>query len=104
MDTPYQRGEIKRRNLHPTVKPIALMTYLCRLIMPEGGKILDPFCGSGSTGVAATRLGLDFTGIELDPVYCEIAKMRIEEDRPLFNRPQPTQEEPTMEQKGLFDL
>ena len=103
IDNPYQRGETKRRNLHPTVKPIALMTYLCRLITPEGGTVLDPFCGSGSTGIAAARLGLNFIGIEREPVYAEIARMRIEEDQPLFNRQAPPAEaEPQAEQGELF--
>lgn len=64
-------------NFHPTVKPISLMTWLCRLITPPGGIILDPFMGSGSTGVAAKREGFDFIGIELDPHWCEVAKRRI---------------------------
>jgi DNA modification methylase len=64
-------------NNHPTVKPTDLMAYLCRLVTPKGGLILDPFCGSGSTGKAAVREGFNFTGIELDPEYCEIARARI---------------------------
>jgi len=64
-------------NFHPTVKPISLMTWICRLITPPGGVILDPFMGSGSTGVAAKREGFDFLGIELDPHWCEVAKRRI---------------------------
>jgi hypothetical protein len=63
---------------HPTVKPTDLMAYLCRLVTPEGGVVLDPFCGSGSTGKAAVREGFDFIGIELDPEYAEIARKRIE--------------------------
>ena len=64
-------------NHHPTVKPVALMQYLCRLITPPNATILDPFCGSGSTGVAAVREGFNFIGIELNPEYAEIAKRRI---------------------------
>ena len=65
-------------NFHPTVKAQKLMTYLCRLITPPGGTILDPFMGSGSTGKAAVAEGFDFIGIEKDPDYFEIAKARIE--------------------------
>ena len=64
-------------NDHPTVKPTELMRYLCRLITPTGGMILDPFMGSGSTGKAAALEGFDFTGIELDPHYLDIAESRI---------------------------
>lgn len=63
---------------HPTVKPTKLMEYLIRLITPAGGIVLDPFMGSGSTGVAAFRLGFQFIGIEMNEEYCEIAKRRIE--------------------------
>ena len=64
------RGE---GNTHPTVKPTALMTYLCRLITPTGGTVLDPYMGSGSTGKAAVSEGFDFIGCEIDPDYYEIA-------------------------------
>lgn len=77
IDNPFQRGETKRLNTHPTVKPVALMTYLCRLITPPGGTVLDPFAGSGSTGVAAIREGFAFIGIEREAEYAEIAKARI---------------------------
>jgi len=76
-----------RTNHHPTVKPIDLMAYLCRLITPPNGTILDPFTGSGSTGVAALREGFKFIGIELNPEYAEIARKRIENElnkAPLF--------------------
>lgn len=66
------------RNHHPTVKPTDLMRYLCRLVTPPGGTVLDPFCGSGSTGKAAVMEGLDFIGIELSAEYCELAEKRIE--------------------------
>ena len=69
------------RNNHPTVKAQKLMTYLCRLITPPGGTILDPFMGSGSTGKAAVAEGFDFIGIEKDPEYFEIAKARIEHEK-----------------------
>ena len=64
-------------NNHPTVKPTDLMAYLCRLVTPPGGVVLDPFMGSGSTGKAAMREGFHFKGIEMDPDYFEIAKARI---------------------------
>jgi len=68
-----------QRNHHPTVKPLALMRYLCKLTAtPTGGIVLDPFMGSGSTGVAAKLEGRSFVGIELDPGYFEIAQRRIE--------------------------
>jgi site-specific DNA-methyltransferase (adenine-specific) len=65
-------------NNHPTVKPIELMKYLIRLITPEGGTVLDPFNGSGSTGCAAVELGHPYIGCELDLKYVEIATKRIE--------------------------
>jgi DNA modification methylase len=68
------RGETNR---HPTVKATKLMSYLCRLITPPGGIILDPFMGSGSTGKAALLEGFNFIGIEQDPEYFEIAMARI---------------------------
>jgi DNA modification methylase len=64
------------RNHHPTVKPIDLMRYLCRLITPPNGTVLDPFLGSGSTGKAARLEGFRFIGIELSEEYCEIAARR----------------------------
>jgi site-specific DNA-methyltransferase (adenine-specific) len=66
------------KNHHPTVKPIDLMQYLCRLITPPNGTILDPFLGSGSTGKAAIYEGFNFVGIELTDEYLPIAKARIE--------------------------
>jgi site-specific DNA-methyltransferase (adenine-specific) len=66
------------KNSHPTVKPINLMAYLCRLITPEGGIVLDPFMGSGSTGVAALLEGFRFVGMEQDKSYFDIASARIE--------------------------
>ena len=65
-------------NNHPTVKPIELMKYLIKLITPPGGTVLDPFNGSGSTGCAAVELGYDYTGIELDLKYVDIARKRIQ--------------------------
>jgi site-specific DNA-methyltransferase (adenine-specific) len=68
----------ERKNIHPTVKPIKLMKYLCRLITPKGGTILDPFMGSGSTGMAAKEENFDFIGIEKEEEYFNIASARIE--------------------------
>jgi hypothetical protein len=65
-------------NNHPTVKPTDLMRYLCRLITPPNGTVLDPFMGSGSTGKAAVIEGFDFIGIDQSAEYVEIAKARIE--------------------------
>ena len=65
-------------NNHPTVKPVDLMKYLIKLVAPKGSHILDPFMGSGTTGMACKELGMDFTGIDLDKSYCEIAKRRID--------------------------
>ena len=67
----------KMQNFHPTVKPIKLMEYLVKLITPPNGAVLDPFMGSGSTGVACKNLGFEFVGMELDPEYFKIAKKRI---------------------------
>jgi len=65
------------RNHHPTVKPTTLMRYLCRLVTPPNGTILDPFMGSGSTGKAAVLEGFNFIGIEREADYCAISKARI---------------------------
>lgn len=69
-----ERGE---GNGHPTVKPIKLMQYLIKLVTPPNGTVLDPFMGSGSTGVAAKNLGFNFIGCEMNEEYFEIAKKRI---------------------------
>jgi len=72
-----ERNNSAQANHHPTVKPIKLMEYLCRMITPPNGIILDPFMGSGSTGVAAVKLGYIFVGIEMSEEYFEIAEKRI---------------------------
>ena len=64
-------------NNHPTVKPVALMKYLIKLVTPAGAHVIDPFSGSGSTGMACRELARQFTGIDLDRDYCEIARKRI---------------------------
>jgi len=69
----------KMQNGHPTVKPIALMRYLCRLTAtPTGGVIIDPFCGSGTTGCAAVLEGRSFIGIDTGADYVEISRRRID--------------------------
>jgi DNA modification methylase len=75
--SPGERNAGIGRNSHPTVKPIALMEWLCRLVTPPGGTILDPFLGSGTTGCAAVREGFDFVGIEQDPEHVKTAEQRI---------------------------
>ena len=67
-----------RRNHHPTVKPIDLGRWLTRMLAPPGGRVLDPFAGSGSFGIAAGLEGMEWTGIERDEEYVEIARSRIE--------------------------
>ena len=76
------------KNHHPTVKPVDLMQWLCRLVTPKGGTVLDPFCGSGSTGRAAVAEGFSFIGIELDPEYAAIARARIADYAALFHDPE----------------
>jgi site-specific DNA-methyltransferase (adenine-specific) len=97
------KSERGKGNNHPTVKPIALMRYLCRLVTPPGGIVLDPFMGSGTTGKAALLEGFSFIGIERDPKYFEIAQARVnnepipadddDDDKPAHGR-----------QASLFDL
>jgi site-specific DNA-methyltransferase (adenine-specific) len=67
----------KTQNFHPTVKPISLMQYLVRLVTPKGGIVLDPFMGSGTTGIGAKLEGFDFIGIEREAEYIKIAEARI---------------------------
>lgn len=76
-DNPRNRSNAAKLNHHPTVKPTELMRYLCRLVTPPNGTVLDPFCGSGSTGKAAVLEGFSFVGIEQDAEYADIAKARI---------------------------
>ena len=64
-------------NVHPTVKPIALMRYMIRLVAPRGAVVLDPFMGSGSTGCAAMVEGMQFIGIDITPEYVDIARRRL---------------------------
>jgi DNA modification methylase len=75
-----ERVYLPRGNHHPTVKPLALMRWLVRLVTPDGGTVLDPFCGSGSTLIAALREGRAAVGIELNERYCEIAAKRLQQE------------------------
>jgi len=82
IDNAYLRGKTLRQNNHPTVKPLKLMEYLCKLTRtPEGGVVLDPFGGSGTTAVACRNTGRKYILIEKDPHYCEIARARVKEAR-----------------------
>ena len=74
---PEQRKGSGVKNHHPTVKPLALMRWLVRLITPPGGVVLDPFAGSGSTGMAALEEGCRFVGVEREAEYAQIARARI---------------------------
>jgi len=85
----YDKGQdiglnkvIARKNTHPTVKPVELMRYLVRLVTPKGGVVLDPFMGSGSTGMGAREEDFSFIGIEKEEEYYEIAKARIKNVKP----------------------
>ena len=95
-----------RRNTHPTVKPLELMKYLCRLITPLGGTLLDPFTGSGSTLCAAALEGFNYIGIERELEYVNIAKARVAywSGQPLDYEPELTQSttEPREVQLSLF--
>jgi site-specific DNA-methyltransferase (adenine-specific) len=71
-------NERTNKNFHPTVKPVKLMQYLVRLITPPNGIVLDPFCGSGTTGIACKLEGFEFVGMEQDAEYCKIAEARIQ--------------------------
>jgi site-specific DNA-methyltransferase (adenine-specific) len=76
-DNPRNRTNNPRKNFHPTVKPLDLMRYLCRLITPPNGIVLDPYLGSGTTAVAAKLDGFQYIGIEMEADYCKIAEARV---------------------------
>lgn len=76
-DNPRNRTNTPKQNFHPTVKPVKLMQYLCKLITPKEGIVLDCFMGSGTTGIAAKLEGFDFIGIEREEEYLKIARARI---------------------------
>lgn len=71
------RGLPRGTNLHPTVKPQALMRWMVRLVTPKDGTVIDPYCGSGSTLVAAVNEGFDYIGIERDPEFHRVAELRL---------------------------
>jgi hypothetical protein len=79
--TPRDAHEGHSLEAHPTVKPADLLAWLVRLVTPQGGTVLDPFLGSGTTAVAAMREGFDWIGIEKNPEYVEIAKARISKEQ-----------------------
>ena len=76
-DNPRNRGVHKRKNNHPTVKPIALIEYLIKLVSRKGSIVLDPFLGSGTTAIASLKLERQFIGIEKEEEYSEIANKRL---------------------------
>ena len=82
IENPFQRNKSVAANTHPTVKPVELMRYLVRLVTPKAGLVLDPFMGSGSTGMAAREEEFKFIGIEKEEEYYEIAKARIKNVKP----------------------
>jgi site-specific DNA-methyltransferase (adenine-specific) len=77
IENAYQRNNSESENFHPTVKPLELMRYLVRLITPPGGIVLDPFMGSGTTGMAAAMHNFGFIGIDMNKEYIDIARARI---------------------------
>lgn len=83
-DNPRNRGVQLRGNHHPTVKPVELMRWLVRLVTPPGGTVLDPFMGSGTTGMACRYELREFIGIEREADYIQIAERRIAAVAPLF--------------------
>lgn len=83
-DNPRNRGLQQRGNFHPTVKPVELMRWLVKLVTPPGGVVLDPFTGSGTTGMACRYEDRRFIGIEREADYIQIAERRIAAVAPLF--------------------
>lgn len=96
------RAKTKKRNIHPTVKPIDLMRYLCRLITPAGGTVLEPFMGSGTTGIGAIKEGFNFIGIEREKEYFEIAEARIKYWTSMDLSYEDNEVKPTDSQLSLF--
>jgi site-specific DNA-methyltransferase (adenine-specific) len=94
------------KNFHPTVKPVKLMQYLVRLVTPHNGIVLDPFCGSGTTGIACKIEGFEFVGMEQDPEYSKIAESRIsnwvEEKEKTKDKKTDNQDNPNFTQASLF--
>jgi DNA modification methylase len=75
----FRRGFVSTRSIHPTQKPVPLMRYLLRKLFPPGALIVDPFAGSGSTGVAALLEGMRFAGCEIDPKYAALSRRNLRE-------------------------
>lgn len=96
-DGMMRASERGQERVHPTQKPIELMKWCLESIVPDANKVLDPYMGSGTTGVAAVKIGRKFTGIEIDPRYFNIAVRRISEalkQGDLFiERPKPAKQE-----------
>jgi site-specific DNA-methyltransferase (adenine-specific) len=97
-----ERVVLPNQNFHPTVKPIKLMQYLVKMITPPNGIVLDPFCGSGTTGVACKIDGFQFVGLEQDPEYAKIAEARIANYKPEASLTKKSKEKPNLEQIPLF--
>jgi site-specific DNA-methyltransferase (adenine-specific) len=94
---------LAHRNHHPTVKPVELMRWLVKLVTPIGGVVLDPFTGSGTTGMACRYERRGFVGIEQDAAYCAIAARRIAAVAPLFGDVLATPTHVRPQQGDLFD-
>jgi len=94
--SPVWRGPTEPTALHPTTKPLWLMSEIVTASTPVGGTVLDFCCGSGTTGVACARNARNFIGIEIDPGYAEIARRRIAEAAPLFVPPATLQSTPDL--------
>jgi len=91
-DPNAQVGVVEKTNIgnnHPTVKPVELMKWLIKLVTPKNGTVLDPFTGSGSTGMACVELNYNFVGCEMDAKYVEIAKTRIQGWQTLIENKKP---------------
>jgi site-specific DNA-methyltransferase (adenine-specific) len=100
MQNAYKTRSKVTKNIHPTVKPTALMEYLVKLVTPPGGTVLDPFTGSGSTGKAALLNGFKFIGIELTADYLPIIEGRLKHAAETYANK--AAEEETKEQETLF--
>lgn len=88
IDNPFQRGETERSNTHVTVKPVSLMRYLIKLVTQKGGLVLDPFNGSGSTGIACKLELMNYVGIDNDAESCRISEARLAAWNPELYTPQ----------------
>jgi site-specific DNA-methyltransferase (adenine-specific) len=100
--TPAERSAGLKKNIHPTVKPIEIMRYLCRLITPPNGLILEPFLGSGTTAIAAHKENFRIIGVEREQEYVEIAKARLEYWRTHEHAMTPQNPPPESDQLNLF--